>query len=559
MNPQQLDEAVRAALRHQREGRPDAAERICRDVVASRPDHADAWYLLGVLLISASRAAEAAEAFNRAVSIVPGLADGWSNLGYCLIETNDLHGAEAACRHAMQLKPDHATAHANLGNALQRQGRGDEAVAAFRQAIDLNPHLRVAHANLLLTLNYLPAHTPQDVYAEHVRWGQRHANGLGNDAPPHDNDRDPNRRLRVGYVSPDFRQHSVAFFLEPLLEAHDRGQVEIFCYSDTRQPDETTRRIRGVADQWRDCAGLRDDVFAANVRQDQIDVLVDLAGHTGGNRLLAFARRPAPVQITYLGYPNTTALDAMQYRITDAWADPVGITDAFHTEQLIRLPRTAWCYHPPADAPPQVSPPPFAASGHVTFGSFNKHAKISSLTLGTWAELLRCVPTSRLIIKSTSLSDRILRQRLTDQFVARGINASRVELLGPTKTLAEHLSTYARIDLALDTFPYHGTTTTCDALYCGVPVVTQAGQVHVSRVGVSLLHAVGLEDLVAQTPQEYVEIAAKLAQDRERLSRLRKELRRDMQASPLMDARGLAKEIETAYRQAWQRWCTAGT
>jgi predicted O-linked N-acetylglucosamine transferase (SPINDLY family) len=505
----------------------------------------------------AGRLAQAEAGYRQVLAADDTSAETWSNLGFCLIQQRDPHRADIACRRAIELNPNLANAHANLGNALMRQARIDEAIAALRTAITLNPNLRVAHENLLVAMNYLPAHTPQDVYGEHLAWAARHANHLGDDAPPHANDRDENRRLRIGYVSADFRRHSVAFFIEPLLAAHDRQQVDIVCFSDVEQADDTTARIKQLADHWRDCRGMSDDRLAQIVRNDRIDIVIDLAGHTAGNRLLTFARRPAPVQMTYLGYPNTTGMAAMDYRITDALADPPGVTDAFHTEQLIRLPRTAWCYRPATDAPPVAATPPSAGAAHFTFASFNKLAKISPPCIVAWAELLRATPGSRMIIKSTALGDVVLRQRLADAFAARGADATRLDILGPQHATAEHLATYARVDVALDTFPYHGTTTTCDALWMGVPVVTLAGQTHVSRVGVSLLHAVGLADLVAETPQQYVEIVGRLAADRSRLSQLRSSLRARMQSSELMDGTTLAREIESAMRQAWQRWCSS--
>ena len=519
-SPTSVQQALAAAIEHHRAGRLALAEVGYRQVLAADDTSAETW----------------------------------SNLGFCLIQQRDPHRAESACRRAIELNPKLANAHANLANALMRQARVDEAIAALRTAIGLNPNLRVAHENLLVAMNYRPTHTPHDVYAEHVAWAQRHANHLGDDAPPHANDRDESRRLRIGYVSPDFRRHSVAFFIGPLLAAHDREQVEIFCYSDVEQPDDTTARIQQLAEHWRDCRSIADDRLAQIVRDDRIDILIDLAGHTAGNRLLAFARRPAPVQVTYLGYPNTTGMAAMDYRITDALADPPGLTDAFHTVQLIRLPRSAWCYRPPAEAPRVADAPPSVSAGHVTFGSFNKLAKISPSCLDAWAELLRMTPGSRMIIKSTALGDATLRQRLATEFAARHVAAGRVDILGPIAATFEHLAMYARVDVALDTFPYHGTTTTCDALWMGVPVVTLAGQTHVSRVGVSLLHAVGLDDLVAQTPQQYVEAASQLAGDALKLRQLRSDLRGRMKSSPLMDASSLAREIESAMRLAWQRW-----
>ncbi|MEA2735925.1 MAG: hypothetical protein QOE14_2376, partial [Humisphaera sp.] len=368
-------------------GKRDVAIASYQRAIQLNPEHLDALINLGAALQSSGRTDEAIAAFERVVALQPDHADAWSNLGFALGVKNLAYPAEAACRRAIELNPNHARAHANLAAALQKQARAGEAVAAYRKAIDLEPAMRVAHGNLLLALNYDPAQTPQDVFAEHARWAEQHANLLGNDAPPHTNDRDENRRLRIGYVSPDFRRHSVAFFVEPLLADHVRAAVEIFCYSDAERPDDVTQRIRASADHWRECHGVADDLFANIVRDDRIDILIDLAGHTGGNRLLAFARRSAPVQMTYLGYPNTTGLAAMDFRITDAWADPPGSTDAFHTEQLIRLPRTAWCYQPSREAPP-VAPLPVESAGHITFASFNKLAKISPLCLDTWAQLL---------------------------------------------------------------------------------------------------------------------------------------------------------------------------
>ena len=549
-----IDDAVRRAKVLVQAGDLTEAEDECRKVLDFDFDHPGAHYLLGVCLISHNCAAEAAEEFRRSVTVAPDQPDAWSNLGFCLNVLRQPVAAEDACRRAIALNPRHFTALSNLGNALQLQGRCAEAVAAYRASLALSQQ-RGTHQNLLLALNYVPGVAPQEIYAEHVRWAERYANPLaGNWA--HRNDRDPDRRLRVGYVSPDFCRHSVAFFLEPLLEAHDRRDVKVYCYSDTAAPDEVTERLRHHVDRWRDFRGRKENHVRKQIwEDDRIDILIDLAGHTAGNRLLDLARRLAPVQMTYLGYPNTTGVAAMQYRITDAWADPVGVTDAFHTERLIRLPRCAWCYRPPEESPVEVAPPPCLLANHVTFGSFNKLAKISPVTLDTWAELLRHVPGSRLVLKARDLGDADVRRRMADAFASRGVEPARVEFLGPVRSLAEHLSMYARIDIALDTFPYHGTTTTCDALYNGVPVVTQAGQVHVSRVGVSLLHSVGLEELVAQTPQQYVEIAARLAGGSQKLRQLRTQLRPRMVASPLMDSRGLAQEMERAYRTAWRAWC----
>jgi predicted O-linked N-acetylglucosamine transferase (SPINDLY family) len=344
----------------------------------------------------------------------------------------------------------------------------------------------------------------------------------------------------------------VAFFFEPLLMAHDRSAVEIFCYSDAVRPDDVTARLQRHADHWRDVAGQSDEQFIAQVRADRIDILVDLAGHTAGNRLRAFAARPAPVQVTYLGYPNTTGVPAVDYRFTDALADPPGEADTLYTEKLIRLPRCAWCYRPP-DPSPHHNPLPAQESGAVTFGSFNMPAKLSEETLDLWSQLLAAVPNSKLMLKFAALSEQSMRDHFARLFAARGVAESRLILRGRDEAVKHHLRSYHEIDIALDTFPYHGTTTTCDALWMGVPVVTLIGNAHVSRVGASLLNAVGLDDLVTTTREQFIATAAALAGDLPRLAKLRSTLRGVMQKSPLMDAAGLAREIERSYREIWQQ------
>jgi predicted O-linked N-acetylglucosamine transferase (SPINDLY family) len=401
-------------------------------------------------------------------------------------------------------------------------------------------------------MHYLPQVPPAELFAMHARVGREMVENAGATLAPHDNRGDPQRRLRIGYVSSDLRAHSVCYFALQMLEHHDRSAVEVFCYADTVRPDEMTARAKSLADEWRSITRLPDDAAAAMIREDRIDVLVDLSGHTVGNRLTVFARRAAPVQVTYLGYPDTTGLPTMDYRLTDSFADPAGDADARATEKLVRIDRCAWCYSPASSAPEITARKP----GPITFGTFNALAKINSQVLAAWAAILRETPGSRLMIKAAAMSEASARERFTRAMAAHGIDKSRLVLAGHRADSREHLAMYAAVDIALDPFPYNGTTTTCEALWMGVPVVTLAGRAHAGRVGVSLLGAVGLSDLVAQDLEQYRRLAAGLAGDPDRLQRLRVELRDRMRRSPLMDGAGFARALESAYRQMWQSWCS---
>jgi predicted O-linked N-acetylglucosamine transferase (SPINDLY family) len=403
---------------------------------------------------------------------------------------------------------------------------------------------------LLFTLNYHPGLDPATVYEEHLRWSRVHADPLRSFIQPHGNDRTPDRRLRIGYVSPDFREHPVGHFLLPLLAQHDRGHFEIYCYAQVPAPDGLTRQLQAHADRWQSLIGLSDAQAADLVRHHQIDILIDVAGHTSQNRLLLFAHKPAPVQVTFLGYPNTTGLATMDYRLTDAHADPPGLTERWHAEQLWRIPQCAWCYQPAASPP--VGP---RREGPITFGCFNYFAKVTEPKLQLWARILHLVPESRLLLKTWALSSENAQQRVRQVLGEAGIGEERLELRGYEPVHGDHLALYQRLDVALDTYPYHGTTTTCEALWMGVPVVTMAGQTHASRVGVSLLYNSGLSELVATTPEEYIRLAAELAGDPPRLSQLRSTLRQRMEGSPLMDAPRFACDIEAAYRTMWRCWC----
>jgi len=339
-----------------------------------------------------------------------------------------------------------------------------------------------------------------------------------------------------------------------LLQQHDHLQFEVFCYSNATTIDGITSSLRSNADHWRQIAGMNNHQVAEQVRKDAIDILIDLSGHTSGNRLLVFARKPAPVQISYLGYPGTTGLSAIDYRLTDCFADPPGLTEHLHAEKLHRLSRTNWCFAAPEDAPP-VQPPPASCRDHVTFGSFNNFAKVTDEVLQSWWTILRHVPRSRLLLKCAIFETKRVCEQVTGIFTAQGIEPGRLELQGWQPDHAMHLTLYNEMDIALDTFPYNGTTTTCDALWMGVPVITLAGPAHASRVGMSLMSSIGLSETIATTTVEYVGLAVALAQDQDRLKTIRLGLRDRMRRSPLMDAERFARDVEAAYRQMWRNWC----
>ena len=553
------EQALAAASAHHQAGDLDAAEAAYRGALAAGATLADArraeaHHGLGVLLRQRGRAAEAIEQLRAAAALAPDDAPTQHNLGAALGEAGALGEAVAHYERALAIAPNYALAWKNLAVALQRQARLDDAIEASRRAIALDPSLRGVHSNLLFLLTHSSDHDPAAVFTEHRRWAIQHADHLAPARWADDGrDRDPTRRLHVGYVSPDFREHAVAFFIEPLLRAHDRDAVAVFCYANVEHADATTERLRGLADGWRAVWDEPDEAVAARIREDGIDLLVDLAGHTRDNRLLAFAGRPAPVQLSYLGYANTTGLEAIDYRLTDGIADPEGTGAERHSEPLIRLPRSFLCYRPP-DAAPEVAPARPSKDGAVTFGSFNKALKISPRVVALWARLLAALPRSSLLLKSDSFADSTAREGLLAAFEAQDVDRARISLLPAEETIAAHLRRYSEIDLALDPFPYNGATTTCEALWMGVPVVALAGTAHAGRVSASILAAVGLPELVAASEDAYIEIALALASDDERRAQLRSSLRKRMLASPLCDAEGAAQALEEAYRTLWQRF-----
>lgn len=527
------------------------AEAQYRQAIKLDPNNAPPYNNLAVVLGEQGRYAEAAAVCRDAIALAPDFAPVYCNLTHSLRELGEVDEAIDVALRGIALRADPA-AYCNLGMCYQDRGQIDEAIEAYRTGLGLDPADSQQHSNLIYVLNYHPGYEPRVVFEEHREWGRRHADPLLPANPRHAHDRTPDRRLRIGYVSAHFRAHAVAAFTESMLANHDHGRHEIFCYSNTPAPDETTRRFQAAADQWREILQQSDSEACETIRGDKIDILVDLAGHINGNRLLVFARKPAPIQVTYLGYQNTTGMAAMDYRLTDDHADPPG-TDPYYTEKLVRLPRSFFCYLPDRAAP-QPGPLPALAGGVVTFGSFNQFSKITPDMLATWARLLAAVPQSRLVLLSRP--SPWLRARVEELFGRHGVDPARIES-APRRPHREYLRLISGVDVALDSFPFNGHTTTCDCLWQGVPVVTMTGPMYASRFGSTAHINLQLGDLVAETPDEYVEIASRLAGDLDRLRELRASLRSTMLDSPLLDAQGFTRNLEAAYREMWTRWCSS--
>jgi predicted O-linked N-acetylglucosamine transferase (SPINDLY family) len=531
-------------------GNVEEAETHYREALRIQPQQAETHFLLGVALTRQARFEQALGSFQQALYLKPNFPEAYNSQGNMFLEQARHDEAAASYQRALELRPGFAEAHNNLANALADQGKLDAALAEYREAIKLDPRYVDAHSNLLMHLNYHPGIDPETIFAEHKRWDEMH--GHKGPAKPHDNVADPKRRLRVGYVTPDLNRHPVAkFFVEPVLAHHDAGQVETICYAEV--PHSQSARVRGLASAWRAIRGLTDAEVAAQIRADHIDILVDLAGHTVNNRLRVFTHKPAPVQITCLGYPNTTGLAAMDYRLTDAIADPPG-EPIRHTEELVRLGGAFCCYAPPDKELP-LAALPARQNGHVTFGSPHHLAKINDAVLDLWCAILRELPTARLLVFRHTLKGK-LQDDMRRRFAERGIGPEQVTLQTATDVTRGFLGWYGSVDITLDAFPWSSHTTACDALWMGVPILTLAGTTHVARMGASVLTHLNLPELVAHSPDDYLHKAVELAGDVDKLEHFRKHLRQQLLTSPLCDGGAFTRGLESTYRQLWQRWCT---
>jgi predicted O-linked N-acetylglucosamine transferase (SPINDLY family) len=520
--------------------------------IALQPDMAGAHANLGNAFKSQGRLDEAIAAYNHATALRPEVAEIHSNLGLALWQGGRLDEAVVALNRALALRPELAEAYGNLGNVYRDQGRHDEALACFRKAVELDPECALTASSLLVTLHYHPDHDAEALLSEHRAWARRFAVPLAAQIRPHDNDRTPDRRLKVGFLSPDLRAHPVGRSLLPWFTARDRGQIEIVCYSDVQRGDDITCRLQALADRWHSTAGLGDAHLAEQIRTDRIDILVDPTLHTAHNRMLVFARKPAPIQLTMLGPPTTTGLETMDYRLTDPFLDPPGATDDDYTERSIRLPHCFWSYLPPDEneAPP-VGELPARENGFVTFGCLNQFAKVTGPALELWIRILKAVPTARLLIQAHPGG---YLDPVRARFEREGITGDRL-VFAANLPRHQYFQRYGTLDLSLDPFPYNGHTSTLDSLWMGVPVITLAGRTGMGRGGVSLLSNAGLPEFIARRPEEYVDLAVRWAGDLTALAALRATLRERMLASPMLDGPQFAADVQAIFRQVWIEWC----
>ena len=570
------------ALAFQRSGKLEESVATFQRAITLHPQLAELHNRLGSAWLESRRFDEAAAAFSRAIQLRPDLADAHFNLGFVFQHTERLDQAIASYRTALSINPQFKEALLNLGNSFKDSGRVDEAIACYRQCLamgfdsfevhanlgaalrtagdltaaiqslhrasDLNP-CSAAAQNLLYTIHLHPDYGPERIQEEHEKWNRTCAAPLARFIRPHANDRSPDRRLKIGYVSPDFRRHPVGTLILPVLAHHDHTQVEVFCYSNVARPDPLTAQTRHHADQWRDCLSHSDEQLADLIGTDGIDILIDLALHTEDSRLLTFARKPAPVQATWLGYPSTTGLSAIDYRFSDPYLDPPEEDRAaFYSERTVLL-DSFWCYDPALQIP-LTDRPPVEQNGFITFGCLNNSAKITDITLSLWATVMRAVEGSRLLL----LVPPVARPRLLSTMQTLGVDSAHIHC---TDRFArdQYFEAYNRIDICLDTFPYTGHTTTLDAVWMGCPVVTLTGQTAVSRGSASILSNAGFPELIATSPRQLVQVTQNLASDRARLQSIRPALRRGLESSIVMDKAGFTRRLETVYRNLWRNYC----
>jgi protein O-GlcNAc transferase len=527
----------------------DEAEKWCREALSLVPDSPEALNAMGAVLKDRKDFAGAKAAWTRAIQVCPTMADPHNNLGTILVAEGKFDQAIDAYQRAIQAIPTHAAAHINLSLILIDQGRIEEARRDLEYGLSSMPESTELASGLLFLLECDPSIEPGALFEKHLDWARKY--GKSSDHPPmHTNVPDPNRRLRLGYVSGDFKNHVVVRFATALFTRFSPQLFEIFCFSNTPTPDEVTADVKNGVNHWHDITSLSDTEASQLIRREQIDILVDLSGHTRDNRLALFALKPAPVQVTYLGYPDTTGLKAIDYRLTDRFADPPGMTERFHSEELVRLPSSFLCFE--AMHTPAIS---WSPRERIVFGCFNAFRKVNDQVIATWSAILHRVRGSKLMLKSDALRSENCQRRIIDRFASHGIPTDRLILKSWVPSYTDHLDLHNEIDIILDPFPYNGTTTTCDALWMGVPVIALAGQTHRARVSVSLLSNVGVPELIAPTIQDYVNITVDLANDSARLAGLRAELRDRMIRSPLMKPAAFITDIETAYRKMWERWC----
>jgi len=572
-------------LDHYKNKRYEHAEKLAISITREFPNHQFSWKILGAVFNQTGRISDGVTANQKAVRIDPKDAEAYNNLAVGLQEINNFKDAETSYRKAIFLNPDYAEAHSNLGNILEKIGQLEEAEVMHRKAIILNPDYADAHNNLGVTLkelglfeqaeasytkaislnrkysraytnrnfclNYSSAWSPLFIYQRHLEFEKQFGKLEVRTALNLVDNKLRSNKLRIGYVSADFRDHSVAYFFEPLLQHHNDKAVEIFCYYNNKKIDDTTNRLIVASHHWRSIFDVSDADVINIIKNDKIDILVDLSGHTGKNRLLVFAQKPAPIQVTWLGYPNTTGLSAIDYRFTDIIADPIGEADNLHSETLLRLPNGFQCYKGSKTVFVDINLPQ-KRQGYITFGSFNNLLKVTPEVINVWSRILHKIPTSRLLLKSSQLNNKA--SHYLKLFNKEGISKDRIKLYGMLPNKNEHLELYNSIDIGLDPFPFNGATTTCEALWMGVPVITLLGDSHAGRVGASILTNVGLRDFIAQDIHSYIALAIEMADNTNYIQKIRRGLRKKMQKSPLCDASSFAKDIEKTYQDIWHKY-----
>ena len=517
-----------------------------REIVRLDPQRHAAYCEIGNILQAQGKLAESITAYEHAITLVPDYAVAHNNLGNALVKQGKLHAAMARYQEALRYDPDLGEAYVNLSWTYKEHGMIAEGVACLERYLKRHPENHRAHSDMLFSMNYDPVYTPEQLYDAAHNWWQQHAPDCKTTVFIHPC-RQPGQKLRIGFLSPDFREHPVGTFLSPLFAALDK-QVSLYCYAEMRDPqmDSVSRRLREQAAAWFSTAGIPAAEAATRIHQDQLDILIDLAGHSAGNRLDIMALRAAPIQVSWLGYVNTTGLPVIDYRLTDAVADPPGM-EVYYSERLVRLPDAFFCYEPPALAP-DIGELPALANGWVTFGSLNNPAKITEAVIALWAKILLQTPKSRLIMVGKPFADEFIRDRYLTWFARHGVEPERIEPLA-TLPMQDYLQLYNRIDLALDPFPHNGHTVTCHTLWMGVPVITLAGNRYAARMGASVMSGAGLPELIARTPEDYLTAATSLANDLEQLAALRHTMRQRLQKSAICDTRRFAEN----FLQAMQR------
>lgn len=551
--PQSLIEANQAAS----SGRIEEATRLLNDkveqavleIIAKEPHRTDIMLAMGMMFKQTSQLHKAKLLFEKILKQEPHPLV-YNELAYICRCMGHLSEAIQYQTKAVEADPNNAELLANLARMLIGTGNAEEGINLFRKAVEIEPANAAMHSNFLFNLHFLPNLDPQMIFAEHQRWGRIHA-PVSLAKMSHRNKQDPQRRLRIGYISPDFCSHPVAYFFEPLLDGHDSEAVEVFGYGNVRIPGPVTERLKQKFDHYRNIRGLDDNTVVDMIRRDKIDILVELAGHTTDNSLLVMAHKPAPIQVTYLGYVNTTGLELIDYILTDSIANPPE-SQKFLTEKLALLPNGSRCYRP-VDYTPPVTSLPAKRNGYITFGVLCNNKKINSNIMELWAEILKINKESRLLLSFSTGNDPDMRNYYFSEFERLGIDDQRVAICGGTHH-AEHLKYYSEADIILDTFPLNGATTTCEALWMGVPVITLVGKLHFSRIGLSILTRIGLEFFAASTPKEYIAKAAALANNRQALENLRGSMRERMNSSILRNSKKFASGLEAVYRKMWHRW-----